>query len=72
MKAGVILFTNPKPVAVVDRFTQTRIGAFLQRRFAEQFTKPSQTVFLLLAMGFLLSFGSAHGGELPVGDPARA
>jgi len=40
---------------VVDRFTQTRIGAFLHSRFAERFTKPSQTVFLLLAMGFLLS-----------------
>jgi hypothetical protein len=51
----MILFTNPRAAAVVDRFTQTRIGAFLQRRFAEHFTKPSQTVFLLLAMGFLLS-----------------
>jgi len=40
---------------VVDRFTQTRVGAFLQQRFAERFTKPTQTVFLLLALGFLLS-----------------
>ena len=54
MRAKVILFTNPR-AAVVDRFTQTRIGTFLQRRFAERFTRPSQTVFLLLAMGFLLS-----------------
>ena len=55
MRAKVILFTNPRAAAVVDRFTQTRIRTFLQRRFAERFTKPSQTVFLLLAMGFLLS-----------------
>ena len=55
MKATVILFTNPRAVAVVDRFTQTRVGAFLQQRFAERFTKPTQTVFLLLALGFLLS-----------------
>ena len=55
MKARVILFTNPRAVAVVDRFTQTRIGTFLHSRFAERFTKPTQTVFLLLAMGFLLS-----------------
>jgi hypothetical protein len=40
---------------VVDRFTQTRIGTFLHSRFAERFTKPTQTVFLLLALGFLLS-----------------
>lgn len=55
MKAGMILFTNPRAAAVVDRFTQTRVGTFLQRRFAERFTKPSQTVFLLLALGFVLS-----------------
>jgi hypothetical protein len=55
MRAKLILFTNPRAIAVVDRFTQTRIGTFLQRRFAERFTKPSQTVFLLLALGFLLS-----------------
>ncbi len=55
MRAKVILFTNPRAVAVVDRFTQTRVGAFLQQRFAERFTKPTQTVFLLLALGFLLS-----------------
>lgn len=55
MKAILILFTNPRAVAVVDRFTQTRVGAFLQQRFAECFTKPTQTVFLLLALGFLLS-----------------
>jgi len=55
MKATVILFTNPRAVAVVDRFTQTRIGTFLQQRFADRFTKPTQTVFLLLALGFLLS-----------------
>jgi hypothetical protein len=55
MRARLILFTNPRAVAVVDRFTQTRIGAFLQQRFAERFTKPTQTVFLLLALGFLLS-----------------
>lgn len=55
MRAILILFTNPRAVAVVDRFTQTRIGTFLQRRFADRFTKPSQTVFLLLALGFVLS-----------------
>jgi len=55
MRTRMILFTNPRAAAVVDRFTQTRIGTFLQHRFAEHFTKPSQTVFLLLAMGFLLS-----------------
>lgn len=51
----MILFTKSRAAAVVDRFTQTRIGTFLERHFAERFTKPSQTVFLLLAMGFLLS-----------------
>lgn len=55
MRARVILFTSPRTAAVVDRFTQTRFAAFLQRRFAGRFTKPSQTVFLLLALGFVLS-----------------
>jgi len=55
MRAKRILFTNLRAAAVVDRFTETRIGAFLHSRFAERFTRPSQTVFLLLAMGFLLS-----------------
>jgi hypothetical protein len=55
MKARMILFTRSRAIAVVDRFTQTRIGTFLQQRFAERFTKPSQTVFLLLALGFVLS-----------------
>lgn len=55
MRVQLILFTRSEAIAVVDRFTQTRIGAFLHSCFAERFTRPSQTVFLLLAMGFLLS-----------------
>ena len=55
MRAKLILFTNFRAIAVVDRFTRTRFATFLQRLFAERFTKPTQTVFLLLALGFLLS-----------------
>jgi hypothetical protein len=55
MRAKLILFTNFRVIAVVDRFTRTRFATFLQRLFAERFTKPTQTVFLLLALGFLLS-----------------
>ena len=55
MRAKLILFTNFRVIAVVDRFTRTRFATFLQRLFAERFTKPTQTVSLLLALGFLLS-----------------
>lgn len=65
MKAGAILFTKSEAIAVVDRFAQTRIGTFLQRLFAERPARPTQTVFLLLALGGS-SLGAAHGGKLPV------
>jgi hypothetical protein len=55
MKAKMTLFTSSGDIAVVDRFTCTRFASFLQRHLARRFTKPSQTVFLLLALGFVLS-----------------
>ena len=39
----------------VDCFYRSRFGAFLQRHFADLFTKPSQQTFLLLALGLVLS-----------------
>ena len=39
----------------VDSFYRSGFGAFLQRHFADLFTKPSQQTFLLLALGFVLS-----------------
>lgn len=41
----------------VDSFYHSGFGAFLQRHFADLFTKPSQQTFLLLALGFVLSSG---------------
>ena len=38
-----------------DRFTETDFASFLRRRFAHRFTRPSQTVFLLLALGVVLA-----------------
>lgn len=55
MCVSLILLTKLRAVAVVDRFTQTRFAAFLRRHLAHRFTRPSQTVFLLLALGFVLS-----------------
>jgi len=55
MNVKLILFTKSGAIAVVNRFTQTRVGAFLQHRFVKRFTKPTQTVFLLLALGFVFS-----------------
>lgn len=55
MKAGMILFINAEHIAAVDRFTCTRFGAFRQRNLASRFTAPSQTVFLLLVLGFVPS-----------------
>lgn len=42
-------------IIAVEHFIRSRFGAFLQRHFADLFTKPSQQVFLLLAFGFVLS-----------------
>jgi len=39
----------------VDSFYRSDFGAFLQRHFADLFTKPSAQTFLLLALGFVLS-----------------
>lgn len=39
----------------VDSFYRSSFGAFLQRHFADLFTKPAQQTFLLLALGFVLS-----------------
>ncbi len=39
----------------VDSFYRSSFGAFLQRHFADLFTKPTQQTFLLLALGFVLS-----------------
>lgn len=41
--------------ATVDLFYRSSFGAFLQRHFADLFTKPTQQTFLLLALGFVLS-----------------
>ena len=41
--------------ATVDSFYRSGFGAFLQRHFADLFTKPSQQSFLLLAFGLVLS-----------------
>jgi len=41
----------------VDQFYRSSFGAFLERHFADLFTKPSQQSFLLLALGFCLSTG---------------
>lgn len=42
-------------IIAVEHLIRSRFGAFLQRHFADLFTKPSQQVFLLLAFGFVLS-----------------
>ncbi len=42
-------------IIAVHKFYRSSFGAFLQRHFAELFTKPSQQSFLLLALGFVLS-----------------
>ena len=39
----------------VDSFYRSGFGAFLQRHFADLFTKPTQQTFLLLALGVVLS-----------------
>ena len=39
----------------VDSFYRSSFGAFLERHFADLFTKASQQSFLLLALGFVLS-----------------
>ena len=39
----------------MELLIRSRFGTFLQRHFADLFTKPSQQLFLLLAFGFLLS-----------------
>ncbi len=42
-------------IIAVHKFYRSSFGAFLQRHFAELFTKASQQSFLLLALGFVLS-----------------
>ena len=44
-------------IIAVHKFYRSSFGAFLQRHFADLFTKPSQQSFLLLALGFVLSSG---------------
>ena len=44
-------------IIAVHKFYRSSFGAFLQRHFAELFTKASQQSFLLLALGFVLSSG---------------
>lgn len=39
----------------VHKFYRSGFGAFLQRHFADLFTKPTQQTFLLLALGLVLS-----------------
>lgn len=51
----IVILPQSQLVAVVARFTRTRFATFLQRHFAHRFTRPSQTVFLLLALGFVLA-----------------
>ena len=54
----------------VDSFYRSGFGAFLQRHFAELFTKPSQQSFLLLALGFVLSSGRLIKATLAGCPPA--
>ena len=51
----VVLYQPHNRKDAVDSFYRSSFGAFLQRHFADRFTKPSQQSFLLLALGFVLS-----------------
>lgn len=49
------MYIHPQRNVAVHTFYRSRFGSFLKRHFADLFTKPSQQILLLLALGFVFS-----------------